>query len=105
MLGIVSMDENIAESLSEALDSDDIFPRAPDEAFEPKHLQESMQIDFQEQNNADFFGSFNDIQDIDEDMAENIDFEINIDDMDLGLDDLPDLDDDSENEDENEFVW
>ena len=64
-----------------------------------------MQIDFQEQNNADFFWSFNDIQDIDEDMAENIDFEINIDDMDLGLDDLPDLDDDSENEDENEFVW
>ena len=64
-----------------------------------------MDIELQEQNDADFFEFFNDIQDIDEDMAENIDFEINMDDMDLGLDDLLDLDDDSENEDENEFVW
>ena len=53
--------------------------------------------------NSDFFGSLHDME------LENADeenqFDIVMDDVDLGLNDVPDLEEDSDDENEDEYIW
>ena len=53
--------------------------------------------------NSDFFGPLHDME------LENADeenqFDIVMDDVDLGLNDVPDLEEDSDDENEDEYIW
>ena len=54
--------------------------------------------------NSDFFGSFHEEENADNDGE--IQFDIQMDDISLGLDDnVPELDEDSDDDEENEYIW
>ena len=104
ILNVDSDSESSFES-SDSSDSDeDPYPGAENQAEVPPEIDVPM--DFEPagpENNSDFFGPLGDPEL--EGPEEEIQFDLAMDDVDLGLNDIPDLEEDSDIEDADMYIW
>lgn len=100
LFGIHADDTNTSSATFIASDDEDMLPRGE---IEMQNVGNPIDDDLDMQD-ADFFGSFDNIENIDD----SIEFEMNLEDVDFGLEVLPDLEheesEDSDNE-EDEYFW
>lgn len=103
MLAMDSDDESLSENSDDIdADAEDVWPRVANEAEQFPDID--IPMDFEPADAAedsDFFGTFHEHDNADDE----IQFDINMDDISLGLDNTPDLEDDSDSEDEEEYIW
>lgn len=82
-------------------DAEDLYPRAVDEPEDDQDMDGPIDVDPNYDHDSDFFGSFHE----NEDFYDEIEFNINVYDISLDLDDIPGLEEEPDSKDEDEYIW
>ena len=94
-------DEDVISDASQGAAADISYARAEDKPEIAHNIHAPMDLDSEIHDGSDFFGTIHEHEDFDDE----IQFNISADDISLDLGSVPDLEDDSDSEDEDEFLW